>query len=423
MSEFLVRKNVFENEKKIERYIFPFTSFIIDDFLENPKTADTLRKEIFHLLDSTNETRTKDDLSSRKQSQDLKNISGYETLESIRNFFYSEEIFSFMEKECSVSLKREEIDLFCQVYNKGDYLLCHDDMLDQRAIAFILYLVDDCWSVEDGGTLDLYNTDEELNPEKIAMQIVPKKNRFTFFKISSISFHQVSEIIMKNTRIPRTSIIGWYHYKEKIMKKQVYSPLTVFYNIPENIQMLSGMFCINDAPIILENFLLEEFFIDMKNFLSQATWKQKPIPANQGSFCVLEKNTVSSVWCFLQFLESHAFKKNIKTLTGLNIGETVSKITRKYTKGDYEMYNQNRKEPGDVCVVLVLKEKNIVGGDFGFMKKENNIIYENAYYTPKDNNVVIYLCEEGKTVKYIKKNNIEEGSVYLVGVTYSIEID
>ena len=41
-----------------------------------------------------------------------------------------------------------------------DVLLCHDDELEGRRIAFILYLVP-AWEQADGGTLDLYDADGE----------------------------------------------------------------------------------------------------------------------------------------------------------------------------------------------------------------------------------------------------------------------
>lgn len=40
----------------------------------------------------------------------------------------------------------------------ADVLLCHDDELEGRRIAFILYLVPP-WEKSDGGTLDLYSAD------------------------------------------------------------------------------------------------------------------------------------------------------------------------------------------------------------------------------------------------------------------------
>lgn len=42
-----------------------------------------------------------------------------------------------------------------------DVLLCHDDELEGRRVAFILYLVSP-WQSSDGGTLDLYSTNSEL---------------------------------------------------------------------------------------------------------------------------------------------------------------------------------------------------------------------------------------------------------------------
>jgi len=39
-----------------------------------------------------------------------------------------------------------------------DILLCHDDELDTRRVAFALYLTPS-WSKEDGGRLDLFDMD------------------------------------------------------------------------------------------------------------------------------------------------------------------------------------------------------------------------------------------------------------------------
>jgi len=40
----------------------------------------------------------------------------------------------------------------------ADILLCHDDELDTRRVAFALYLTPS-WSKEDGGLLDLFDMD------------------------------------------------------------------------------------------------------------------------------------------------------------------------------------------------------------------------------------------------------------------------
>lgn len=50
---------------------------------------------------------------------------------------------------------RRDMQLCIQL---ADALLCHDDELEGRRIAFILYLVPP-WDRSLGGTLDLYNVD------------------------------------------------------------------------------------------------------------------------------------------------------------------------------------------------------------------------------------------------------------------------
>ena len=44
------------------------------------------------------------------------------------------------------------------LFSFSDTLLCHDDELEGRRIAYIFYLVSS-WTEQDGGTLDLYNVD------------------------------------------------------------------------------------------------------------------------------------------------------------------------------------------------------------------------------------------------------------------------
>lgn len=100
-----------------------------------------------------------------------------------------------------------------------DVLLCHDDELEGRRIAFILYLVADDWNPEtDGGHLQLFDchspsagnaeesvvaataaidTPSSLNPWKMAVSLPPKRNMFAFFEVSPGSFHQVGVVILE----------------------------------------------------------------------------------------------------------------------------------------------------------------------------------------------------------------------------------
>jgi len=52
----------------------------------------------------------------------------------------------------------DKLALFGARYERTDYLLCHDDELEGRRVAFIMYLVPECWGLGDGGNLELFTT-------------------------------------------------------------------------------------------------------------------------------------------------------------------------------------------------------------------------------------------------------------------------
>lgn len=60
-----------------------------------------------------------------------------------------------------------------------DVLLCHDDELEGRRVAFILYLVPP-WQRSDGGTLDLYSTDGEF-PILVHLRMCLSQNHSILF--------------------------------------------------------------------------------------------------------------------------------------------------------------------------------------------------------------------------------------------------
>ena len=44
------------------------------------------------------------------------------------------------------------------IHAQGGHLLCHDDVIGDRAVSYIIYLVDPDvpWTADDGGSLELY---------------------------------------------------------------------------------------------------------------------------------------------------------------------------------------------------------------------------------------------------------------------------
>jgi Rps23 Pro-64 3,4-dihydroxylase Tpa1-like proline 4-hydroxylase len=53
----------------------------------------------------------------------------------------------------------EKVAINAAIYESTDRLLCHDDELEGRRIAFIVYMVED-WQEADAGHLDLFSVDK-----------------------------------------------------------------------------------------------------------------------------------------------------------------------------------------------------------------------------------------------------------------------
>lgn len=102
-----------------------------------------------------------------------------------------------------------EIDFAAQKYCKGQYLLCHDDRLESRRVAFVLYLVDEAWKAEDGGQFDKFGLDFRGAPSLEPVEsFTPSWNTLVFFEVSMWSHHQVAEVLGD---LPRLSVAGWLH--------------------------------------------------------------------------------------------------------------------------------------------------------------------------------------------------------------------
>ena len=81
------------------------------------------------------------------------------------------------------------------------------------------------WTTEDGGSLDLFDTDSNGCPNTIIKSLLPRMNTMACFEVTPISFHQVAEVLSKEKT--RLSIGGWFHgttlprppkYKEPYLK-------------------------------------------------------------------------------------------------------------------------------------------------------------------------------------------------------------
>ncbi|OON18067.1 hypothetical protein X801_06085 [Opisthorchis viverrini] len=172
------------------------------------------------------------DMFTFSQSVDVVNLSCSRSTEAesqslflvqLRSFLLSN-VIPWLEQLTGAPLEKEVVDFTSSIYSTNDVLLCHDDQLEKRRIAFVWYLVPDDWDEQtEGGCLDLFSCqpDQQLhvpvvaekptvpiNPWKITASLPPRRNMLVFFEPSAYSFHQVAENLGVRDRL---SLHGWFH--------------------------------------------------------------------------------------------------------------------------------------------------------------------------------------------------------------------
>ncbi|MBI3033395.1 2OG-Fe(II) oxygenase [Candidatus Woesearchaeota archaeon] len=178
----------------------PFPYLIIPNSLEKQqaqKIKEALIQETFYEKQS--------DLFKFKQTNDLASTKNKYLIEC-RNFLKSKDFIKYLESITQVKLKENSIDLAGTLYEDTDFLLCHDDKLEGRKIAFIYYL--STLKKSEGGTLNFFKHNNYHQPTTIAIKIKPLFNTFVFFKVCPESFHEVEEVIGKTKRY---ALSGWFH--------------------------------------------------------------------------------------------------------------------------------------------------------------------------------------------------------------------
>jgi prolyl 3-hydroxylase /prolyl 3,4-dihydroxylase len=178
----------------------PFKHVFLDNFLKEErakKLANALKKGEFEKKEA--------DLFQFSQTINL-TFSENKIIADFREFVEDEEFSDFMRKLTGIPVKPGAIDLSGTLYEDTDYLLCHDDRVEDRKIAYILYLCED-FSTKDGGSFNLIGNNWK-KPADVAKRISPKFNRLMLFEVSDISFHEVEEVIGKKKRY---AIGGWLH--------------------------------------------------------------------------------------------------------------------------------------------------------------------------------------------------------------------
>ena len=184
-------------------------------------------------------THRRADLYRFDQSSDLSAVAEKSAvIARLRQLLYAAPFRALLESITGVAVSGSldaAVSMSCAAYSCTHRLLCHDDELQGRRIAYILYLVPDDWNDADGGQLDLFDCQQPTGREgrqqtrpvpisshSTTRSLLPAFNAFTFFEVTPRSFHAVREVRsgwqqegerQEGTATPRVrlSISGWFH--------------------------------------------------------------------------------------------------------------------------------------------------------------------------------------------------------------------
>ena len=284
------------------------------------------------------------DLFQFKQSLDLATVD-FPGLEEMRTFF-KDKIFHFVNELTGLPLNGQ-VDMFLSEYQRTDHLLCHDDELESRRIAFILYLSRD-WKPDYGGTLDLFGAVEyPLIPTTVQTSIMPEFNKFVFFDVSCRSFHQVSEVLKSDVR--RLALSGWF-LGEPLPRPEADICNPIF----KSLGMLEGTGAINstyldattqppinaqleeDSEVMLVDFLNPENYGHvLKELKDVVKWSEKGPPNVEHCW----EAEVGSASKLIEVFQSKEFHALLETLTEFEFGPSTKAVTRlsKYGHKCYQL--------------------------------------------------------------------------------------
>ncbi|KXN69546.1 hypothetical protein CONCODRAFT_94198 [Conidiobolus coronatus NRRL 28638] len=396
----------------------PFKHFILDDLFDRDfliKVKAEINENVQYMLKSN-------DLYTFHQSGDLTGIN-LPLLNLLKSSLYSKEFVEFLGGLLNISLFQDKLDISISRYDKGDYLLCHDDHVTTsttgRRVAFILYLVDEGWDESCGGELSLFDVKlPGMHPNNKIVKLVPKWNHLIFFEIGNYSYHQVEEVLSATKS--RLSIVGWFHgpLPTKLPNIITYTPLDfkvigddisgeLFLNKfinpaylkAENLTQMQNRF-VEESCIELDDFLLKDVYDQIVASLPSVNkrWSAFVGPAHLRRYKVLIPNIGSEVvqtqldklTCFIK---STLFRDYLAQLTSLIFTKLLLE-TRKFSADCYTMVVDDAIEPFGLDVILTLCE----GGVIHYVADEETLLTLNG----RPNCLQLVLRDEG-TLRFLKK--------------------
>ncbi|KAJ1828799.1 putative component of NuA3 histone acetyltransferase complex [Coemansia sp. RSA 2599] len=380
------------------------------------------------------------------QTDDLA-LNGKRHIKALRDYLSGEEFVGFMEKITGTELARGYLDLAAQRYKKGNHLLCHDDDVNRgkmtRKIAYIIYLVDEQWSEEDGGALGLFDSDENQYPTKVVSHIVPEFNSIGFFLTGMVSYHTVQEVTVADHERERWSVTGWFYgpaTEDNTTDENRLPPLPSSV-LPQVLPLESSVDAMDDktewskwinpdylgaavqvqvqdtfmeqSSVELRDFLRPEVFQSALECLDQCFWDSADIkgPAHLRSY--LEKHSLAADTAIARlaaFLRSASFGRFLASVTSLDLAE-ASQQMRRFNKGHYTLIHDQALEPAGLDATLSLQPPvprddphaewdESWGGATHYIADKDELLR----ISPESNSLSLVLRDEG-TLRFVKYLN------------------
>jgi hypothetical protein len=368
----------FRDHSLCERTSAPFAHVVVNDALGPDSFLQSLRGELatidFHVKSN--------DLYEFFQSDDLRTCK-LPCVARLRSLMYSERFVQFVRDVTGVAdIDASVVDMSAAVYRSGGYLACHDDELDSRRVAFVLYLVDETWSLDaDGGALDLYDVDAATRmPGKVVHTIAPQWNSLVLFEVCPESYHQVA--LVTSELKPRLTISGWYHGAPPLRPARAalpaalpFAPLAALGKAlalaeatdasgalaalvqPRWLratEALNAHFC-EHSCINLVGFLRNEVFAATRAELASAALESRAVgPPCHKHYARRAPNaaTTPTLLAIARLFDSRAFAAFVNALTSLEV-VAVRREVRHFSVGGYTLCHDGCVEEGTVLDVVL----------------------------------------------------------------------
>lgn len=435
----------------------PFQLCIVQNFLQN---VDRIPKLLNEMLDCE-WTNKQMDLYEFHQTVDLNTASS----KYLKRFhaFLKHTVLPWIQQLTGLDLTH--VSASCSMYNAGDHLLVHDDLLGDRKIAYVFYLSPWTeWNESMGGALELFHCNEHIQPIHPPVQkIFPKNNQFVFFKVSEKSFHQVGEVT--NYDYPRITINGWFHGPSKenqCSAGRSKSPEYVVEYLPPTINDAMNLDSVNEiylqenikrniqkqiedkSEISLESFLkVDNYEVILQHLvdIDESQWIHEG-PAHYRNYDKISIDHVTGpVKDFYNLLRSSKWFSLMFDYTELDLcgdnAQTPSVSVEFYrlTHGCYSLLNDRSGFfTDDSLDVILYFNSNPNFGSITYInpdEEEDNDMDENddddeknsvlLTVHPKDNalNIVYRSGHTGRFIKYVSKNRFAENKyVYIMVASY-----